>query len=142
MKNNKAFTIIELLIVLSIMATIVGILVLNFQGLNTEARNTKADGDLRVLKIAVETYSIAKNHLPSSLSELEGGPTLATLPKDPYAGGKNYNYYSNGIYFAIWSVGPNGNSGIVAINPGGLVSDSDEDDLGTTNGACPNQFWK
>ena len=142
MKNKSGFTVIELLIVIAILSILAGTLMINFFSLNNEARSTKVEGDLRVLKIAIENYSITRNKFPSTLLELEGGPTLATLPRDPYNGNSGYQYYYNGNYFCVWSIGVNGDTGIVAITSAGVVSDTDTDDIGITNGACPNQFWR
>ena len=60
MKRSKAFTLIELLIVMAVIAILIAIAIPSFRGMQTEARQTKAQGDTRVLKIAVESYY--KNH--------------------------------------------------------------------------------
>ena len=60
MMKSKAFTLIELLIVMAVIAILIAIAIPSFRGMQTEARQTKAQGDTRVLKIAVESYY--KNH--------------------------------------------------------------------------------
>ena len=142
MKKSSGFTVIELLIVIAIMSVLMSMAIVNFFALNSQARDTKARSDIRILKFAVEAYASSHMKYPLALYEVEGGPALKKLPKDPFTENNDYQYFVNRDFFAVWSVGFNGSSGIVAINLGGLVSDSDEDDIGLTNGACPNKFWQ
>ena len=53
---KKGFTLVELLIVMAVIAILIGIAIPSFRGMQQEANKTKAQGDLRVLKIAVESY--------------------------------------------------------------------------------------
>lgn len=116
--------------------------VVNFFALHSQAKDFKAKSDLRVLKFAIEDYASSHMKYPSALYEVEGGPALTKLPKDPFSENNDYQYFVSRDIFAVWSAGFNLSSGIVAINYGGLVSDSDDDDIGLTNGACPNKFWQ
>ena len=141
----KGFTLIELLVVISIMAILLTILGMNFFGLTAEARQTKAEADLRVLKISIDQYAINKMFYPATLNIVEGGDVLPKLPKDPFTENDNYNYFLssvNGNYYAVWSTGLNGISGSVVISPNGVLNDTDDDDIGLTNGACPNKNWR
>src|SRR3989338_2723566 len=109
--KTKGFTLIELLIVISIMAILLTILGMNFFGLKSEARQTKAEADLRVLKVAIDQYAINKMFYPATLDMVEGGDTLPKLPKDPFTENDNYHYFLssvNGNYYAVWSSGLNG----------------------------------
>ncbi len=142
MRRTSGFTVIELLIVIAIMSVLISIGVVNFASLNAEARDAKAKSDLRVLKLAIENFSSSRMRYPLALYELEDGPALKKLPKDPFSENEDYGYFISRGYFAVWSVGFNRKSGVVSISYGGLVSDTDEDDIGLTNGACPNKFWE
>jgi general secretion pathway protein G len=142
MKKTSGFTVIELLIVIAVISVLISIAVVNFFSLNTEAKDSKAKSELRVLKFAIETFASSHARYPSALYEVEGGAALSKLPKDPFTENSDYQYFeSRGIY-AVWSVGFNGTSGVVTINYGGVISDTDQDDIGSTNGACPNELWK
>ena len=60
MRKSKGFTLIELLIVMAVIAILIAIAIPSFRGMQNEAKKTKAQGDVRVLKIAFESYY--KNH--------------------------------------------------------------------------------
>lgn len=142
MNRYSGFTVIELLIVIAIISVLISIGVVNFFSINSQARDAKAKSDLRVLKMAIENFSSSKMRYPLALYELEEGPAISKLPKDPFSDNDDYRYFISRDFFAVWSVGFNGKSGIVSINYGGLVNNTDEDDIGLTNGACPGRFWE
>lgn len=139
---RKGFTLIELLIVMAVIAVLIGIAIPSFRGMQDEAKKTKAGGDLRVLKLAVEAYNAKNSEYPPVLASVEAGSVVQTLPKDPFGATSDtdYQYSLNNGYYAIWSVGPNGTSGTVV--PAATTTDDDPDDIGTTNGTPPNPNWK
>jgi prepilin-type N-terminal cleavage/methylation domain-containing protein len=60
LRKSKAFTLIELLIVMAVIAILIAIAIPSFRGMQNEARKTRAQGDVRVIKTAIESYY--KNH--------------------------------------------------------------------------------
>lgn len=139
--DKKGFTLIELLVVITIIGILLSMAAMSFFNLQNDARSSKVESDLRVIKLGIETYCSSTTRYPDDMRIIENGPVVSTLPKDPFNGDKDYSYFMSRGYFAVWSVGPNGESGTVTINFGGKVDDSDGDDIGITNGACPNKFW-
>lgn len=140
--RSKGFTLIELIVVIAIISIIAVIGAMNFFGLKSAARQTRAESDLRVLKTAVDQYSINKMSYPSDLALVVSENILTVLPKDPYTADDNYHFLNSGNFYAAWSVGLNGTDGSVVISPTGIVNDTDDDDIGITNGACSNTYWK
>lgn len=61
MKKSKAFTLIELLIVVAIIAILAAIAVPNFLEAQTRAKISRAKADMRSLVTAIETYHIDNN---------------------------------------------------------------------------------
>ena len=57
-KTMRAFTLIELLIVVAIIAILAAIAVPNFLEAQTRARVSRADNDLRTIALAMESYNI------------------------------------------------------------------------------------
>lgn len=53
---KKGFTIIELVIVIAVISILISAGMVYFRGLQDEAYKTRAQGDLKVLKIAIESY--------------------------------------------------------------------------------------
>jgi type II secretion system protein G len=104
---SSAFTLIELLIVVAIIAILAGIALPNFLEAQTRAKVSRALADMRSLTTAIETYRIDNNqypaeNYPSPLLVPEGGlPSIpnriklrvlttpvayiTALPTDPFA---------------------------------------------------------
>lgn len=142
---RKGFTLIELLIVMAVIAVLIGIAIPSFRGMQEEAKKTKAGGDLRVLKLAVEAYNAQNSVYPSDIASVEGGSVVQTLPSDPF--GTDYQFATSGganpQYYMIWSVGPNATNNTTSIDTSGVITDAEaSDDIGTTNGTAPNTNWK
>jgi prepilin-type N-terminal cleavage/methylation domain-containing protein len=120
MLRRKGFTILELLIVISVIAILVGIALPRFKGMQDEGNIAKAKGELRTLQTAVESYVIHNsNTLPASLDNLIGAvPSIVgtTLPKDPFVSGgaADYVFVQAAPYYAIYSVGPGGDGACTA----------------------------
>ena len=151
MKKNKAFTLIELLIVMAVIAILIAIAIPSFRGMQDEARKTKAQGDVRVLKIAVESYY--KNHgnvyptaTTSGTQTWEATLTGATprildaVLYDPFGDTTTSQYWyktdtastSTAKYYIIYSEGPGGN-GTASVATDGTATSSN-DAIYDTNG--------
>ena len=66
MRNNHAFTLIELLIVVAIIAILAGIGVSNFLEAQTRAKVAALKNDLRVVAGALEAYAVDNHKFPPS----------------------------------------------------------------------------
>ncbi|MFH1347992.1 MAG: type II secretion system protein [Candidatus Margulisiibacteriota bacterium] len=140
MKKIKGFTIIELLIVMAVIAVLIGIAIPSFRGMQTEAWRTKADGDVRVIKIGLESYY--KNHgaYPAAtgyMSTLRSEPAAiidADL-KDPFKPSDDYSYAlsTSGSYYVVYSVGV-GATGAMTISDTGSAETTAGSPIYTTNG--------
>ena len=123
---KKGFTIIELLIVISVIAILVGISMPRFKGMQDEGNITKARGELKTLQAAVESYAIHHTNLaPAALADVTASSPVmvSVLPTDPFGGGADYGYAVSGSrrYYVIWSVGPAKN-GSAAITDAGVAT--------------------
>jgi general secretion pathway protein G len=130
---KKGFTLVELLIVMAVIAILIGIAVPSFRGMQQEANKTKSEGDLRTLKVAIESYY--KNHgmYPSAtnyqLTLLSSSPKMLEAQLyDPFGPDSTsayvYSLGSNGgdpvtpaeaKYYVLYSVGMLG-AGTVQVN--------------------------
>jgi len=70
-KRNDAFTVIEILIVVAIIATICAIIIPNLFMARRTANESAAKSNLRGMSTAAETLNAAKNHYPNDLEEFE-----------------------------------------------------------------------
>jgi len=68
--KNRAFTLLELLIVISIIAILAATIVPNFIGFDTEARLSATTTNLNTLRTRVSLYRAKEGEYPSSLGDL------------------------------------------------------------------------
>jgi len=143
---KRAFTLIELLIVMAVIAILIAIAIPSFRGMQNEARKTRAEGDIRVIKVAVESYY--KNHTNQYPAEANYQTTLlGASPRilesnlyDPFGATSTTTYVydlstgdpTTAHYYVIYSVGPAG-SGNAAVDNVGTVTASN-DAIWTSNG--------
>lgn len=120
---RKAFTIIELLIVMAVITIIVGILLPRIRGMQDQANITKSQAELRTLQTAIESYAIThQGSLPGTdtwTSDLAtANPRIvASVPNDPFRSPAGpYTYAVSGRYYVIYSVGPNNDAAYVINN--------------------------
>ncbi|MFG6121047.1 MULTISPECIES: competence type IV pilus major pilin ComGC [Thalassobacillus] len=69
-KNEKGFTLIEMLIVLLIISVLLIITIPNVSNNNSMVRDKGCDGLVKLVEAQVQAYYIAENKLPANISEL------------------------------------------------------------------------
>jgi general secretion pathway protein G len=146
-KRHNAFTIIELLVVISVISIIVGIVIPRFKGMQDEANKSKAQAELKTLQTGVESWFI--NHSPHAYPETTericedylntANPLIVSIALyDPFISqpGTEYRFFASnsGAYYVIWSVGPDGESDITGIDDTGAITGDNDDDVFATNG--------
>lgn len=93
MKNNKGFTLVELLITLAIIGILSSIIMVSLQGQRLRARDAKRRMDFDALKKSLELYYTSNNHYPDHGSHIciEADATfqseledyISYIPEDP-----------------------------------------------------------
>ncbi len=118
---RRAFTLLELLLVLIILVVIAGFGIRAVQGTLDGAKKKQAKIMLGILSTSLKEYQLEVGNLPSALEALHTQPADITdaslwvmkldkdVPKDPWE--KSYDYKPNGTSFDLRSVGPDGQSG-------------------------------
>ena len=140
--RQAAFTLIEMMLVIVVIAILIGALLPNFRGTQDEAAEQRARAELRTLATAVESYFLHNsNTLPAALSNLTSAtPRIVTvIPDDPFRSGTNdYTYAtsSNGVYYVLSSYGVDRAADISGINTSGQLTESDDctQDVWVSNG--------
>lgn len=123
--QRKGFTIIELLVVITVIAILVGIALPRFKGMQDEGNISKAKAELRTLQSAVESYYIHNSNAypPTGAAALQTALASAVpsiinyVPTDPFSStGADYGYVlggTNNKFYVIYSAGPAGNGSAV-----------------------------
>ncbi|MBU0672468.1 MAG: type II secretion system GspH family protein [Candidatus Margulisbacteria bacterium] len=142
--KRRGFTIIELLIVMAVIALLVGIAIPSFRAVQDQAKVARAQGDLRVMKLAMEDYYINNNSYPADDANQAqtillgvSNPVLESNIYDPFGATTTtlyeYKISANGSYYVVYSIG-SGGSGVVTINNTGEADTTAGSPIIVTNG--------
>lgn len=127
-RNERGFTLLELLVVVAIIGIIVAISIVNFIHALNRAKQTRSKADVHAISTAIESYQVDWNAYPpaaaftlppglsiptqtvgASLAKYVTPTYLKTLPlADGWSSWFLYSVSSNGIDYCIESVGSDG----------------------------------
>lgn len=82
--SARGFTLIEMMIVISIILILMGVAIPNYQQSILRARESVLHNDLYVLRSAIDQYTLDKQKAPQALSDLVSSGYLKEIPKDPF----------------------------------------------------------
>ena len=83
MTNQRGFTMLELVIVMTIIVILAAIGVANYQMLQQHAKEAVLKQDLRDMRKAIDQYAADKEHLPGTLDDLVTDGYILKIPIDP-----------------------------------------------------------
>lgn len=105
LKNNRGMTLVEVLIVLTIMASIMGVVGFVAVGALDKAGKKEAVLEMGTLGQGVEQFYIMNNRTyPKGLDELVKDNTISKVPQDPW--NEEYVYVVNDKSFDLFCKGP------------------------------------
>ena len=152
--REKGFTLLEILVVITLILIIAGIAIPRFAGVSDEGRKSKAAAELRTLQTALESYLLKTSPtLPAvtagTVADLSTALQNAT-PRlvgrvsdflDPFTASTQYKYAidTNSRYYVMWSIGPDRTADITGIGTTGTLTPAAgaDDDILVTNGQLP-----
>ena len=124
-RNASAFTLVEMLLVLVILATLAAIVYPKLAGRSEQARTTAAATQISSFSTALDAFEVDNGYYPKGKSGLLDlvqqprdaqswkGPYLKEIPKDPW--GNEYVYECPGrmnpTSYDLTSPGPDGKAG-------------------------------
>ncbi len=120
--EERAFTLIELMLVIVIIGVLVAAVVPRLTGRTEEARITRAKSDIESISLAIDMYEVDNGEFPPNIEALRSkpgdaenwrGPYLKREPLDPW--GKQYKYKNPGDHnkedYDLYSNGKDGAEG-------------------------------
>jgi general secretion pathway protein G len=123
--RQGGFTLVEMLLVLVILATLAAIVVPKFAGRSEQARITAAQTQIANLEIVLDSFEVDNGTYPKGSNGLRDlveqpsyaknwrGPYIEEIPLDPWGNAYLYEYPGkrNSQGFDLVSMGPDGRSG-------------------------------
>jgi general secretion pathway protein G len=82
-QGERGFTLIELMIVMTIIGILTAMAVPAYLRSVNKAKEAVLKEDLQVMRHAIDSYTIDKEKAPQSLDDVVQGGYLKTIPKDP-----------------------------------------------------------
>lgn len=90
-RRSLGFTLIELMIVISILLILIAIAVPAYQRSLVHAREAVLKQDLFEMRSLISQYTLDKEKAPQSLDDLVSAGYIKQIPKDPFTGAADWN---------------------------------------------------
>ena len=88
--NEAGFTLLELVMVMTIIVILAAIGVINYQKVQLHARETVLKQNLQAMRKAIDQYAADKEELPQSLDNLVEMGYIREVPTDPITADKDW----------------------------------------------------
>jgi len=85
------FTLIELMIVITIIMILVGIAAVQYQKSVQRAKEATLKQDLQAMRQSIDNYTLDKQAAPQSLDDLAQAGYLRLVPRDPMTGAADWD---------------------------------------------------
>lgn len=100
LKNAKGFSLVELLVVITIIAILSVVAYTAVGGQTIKAKDSKRKQDIATIQKALELYFAENAGYPAALTDFTA-KQLSQLPKDPGSAGVDYIYVRSGVSYEL-----------------------------------------
>ncbi|MDD5543478.1 MAG: prepilin-type N-terminal cleavage/methylation domain-containing protein [Acidobacteriia bacterium] len=114
-RSERAFTLIELLIVVSIILILTTVVIPNYRASIIRAKEAVLKDDLYQLRSLIDQYTVDKQKAPQALDDLVTAGYIREIPKDPFT--RSNQTWQVNFSDALSNVGQT-ESGIVDVHSG------------------------
>lgn len=84
--SERGFTLLEMVMVMTIIVILAVIGVTSYQHLATKSRETVLKQDLKTMRKLIDDYATDREHLPQSVQDLVDLGYIREVPVDPFTG--------------------------------------------------------
>jgi general secretion pathway protein G len=89
-RNSFGFTLLELVMVMTIIVILAAVAVTSYQHIQLKARETILQHDLNEMRKLIDQYSADREKLPTTLDDLVTAGYMHDIPVDPMTGDKDW----------------------------------------------------
>lgn len=89
-RNSDGFTLLELVMVMTIIVVLAAVAVTSYQHIQLKARETILQHNLKEMRKLIDQYAADQEKLPSSLEDLVTAGYMHDIPVDPATGEKDW----------------------------------------------------
>jgi general secretion pathway protein G len=89
-RHNIGFTLIELMIVMTIILILIGIAAMRYDKVVQHSKEAVLRADLRTIRDAIDNFTLDKQAAPQSVDDLQQAGYLRSVPIDPMTNAKDW----------------------------------------------------
>jgi general secretion pathway protein G len=101
LRQSRGFTLIELMIVISLILILIAIAVPVYNRSILKAKESTLKQDLFTLRDVISQYTLDKQKAPQSLDDLKTAGYIHDIPKDPFTGEANWEPHQEESLMAV-----------------------------------------